>query len=599
MLSLIKLAEACCEKNLDAARELLDQESVRQNLNEPVYKQVLSVKNDESLVDKTSVAHVACWKSTVDILEGLLSSGAQVNVNDGAGNLPIHYACCSQVDAFEKVKALVNHDATNVYSQGFNRCTPLHVACARGQPEVVILLLDHGAKTDVVDSCGDLPIHDAARSENEPLAKVTALLDVEETGVINTQNKRQETPLIKACRSHHYDVALLLLERGATKDVKDTDDKSALEYLSWHPKQDDATKTELYLKLGGVAFDDAKNKSLLLDLSGNTGAKCVEIALRHGADVDVTDSEGETALHKAASHALTANIDTLLTWGSDVNKQNKSGDTPLHAASSKGLKDAVQALTSHALADIFTRNAKNQTPLDVAKAKSANDEADANHAAIIQLLNDFVANPEHLLERKLGRIESNLDYLKRSLSDVIDQGSQSAHDAGGDSQQLQLQHKVEQLERQSRSKASALGRLEADMQERISQLESQNLRLKQQLTQQERLERRSMEAISALEKQMVRLHNKTQQELDHLHRDIQGAKLKHRRIVQQYDGTYHTRRFQTFRRQLLVQVMSFRLRLLVQVKSFRRQLLVQVTSFRRWLLVQVTSFRRRCGRSST
>ena len=538
MLSLIKLTEACCENNLDDVNELIQSDNVRANLNESIYKQVLSVRDDDNLVDRATVTHIACYKSTVDIVTVLIAHGARVDCTDEAGNLPIHYACYSQLDAYAKVQVLVEADKGMVYSQGHNCRTALHVACATGELDVVRLLLIEGAKPDVIDKHGDSPLHAVTRSAIDPLAKVMELLK-HNKHCVNAQNSSKETALIAACKLSRYEVALMLLEHDADKLPEDENDKAAVDYLGWNEHEDNAIKTELYLKLGGITWDDPKNKSLLLDLSANTSDGVLECALRQGADVDVVDSAGETALHKAAMNAQTGNIDTLLNWGGDVNKQSNSGDTALHMASSKGLSDVVNVLTSHALADIFTRNANDQTPLDVALSKAPADADGEKYASIIRLLNDFVTNPDHLLATKLSRIDSNLHYLKRSLADAICKQSQSASDL--ESQNVRLRHHVARLEHQDRQRAVGLGKLEAEMEERIAHLESQNLRLKQEVAQQGNVEKHSVDAITKLEKEMIRLHNKTQHEMDTLHREIQGAKLKHRRIVQQYDGRSSTR----------------------------------------------------------
>ena len=77
MLSLIKLTEACCENNLDDVNELIQSDNVRANLNESIYKQVLSVRDDDNLVDRATVTHIACYKSTVDIVTVLIAHGAR------------------------------------------------------------------------------------------------------------------------------------------------------------------------------------------------------------------------------------------------------------------------------------------------------------------------------------------------------------------------------------------------------------------------------------------------------------------------------------------------------------------------------------------
>ena len=72
----------------------------------------------------------------------------------------------------------------------------------------------------------------------------------------------------------------------------------------------------------------------------NDNSELVELLLKHGADVDVTDVDGNTALHRTIhrmsrspnSENVIPVVDILLQNKADVNKLNKKGETPLFLA---------------------------------------------------------------------------------------------------------------------------------------------------------------------------------------------------------------------------------------------------------------------------
>ena len=85
--------------------------------------------------------------------------------------------------------------------------------------------------------------------------------------------------------------------------------------------------------------------SPVADAAMRGDAEAVEALIAQGADVNVPQGDGMTALHWAAERAEGALVRVLLAAGADVGVVTRIGDyTPLHLAGKAGSADAVEAL---------------------------------------------------------------------------------------------------------------------------------------------------------------------------------------------------------------------------------------------------------------
>ena len=92
----------------------------------------------------------------------------------------------------------------------------------------------------------------------------------------------------------------------------------------------------------------------------------IQALLELGADVNVRDYKGKTALHRAATAGFLASMEVLLANGADIEAADTQGETPLCDAVRAGRVDAVALLLERG-ADPTTRNAKGITPAMAAK----------------------------------------------------------------------------------------------------------------------------------------------------------------------------------------------------------------------------------------
>lgn len=197
----------------------------------------------------------AAVNSNFDILKMLVEAGADLN-HSGAGyyGTPLQMASmewsprCGQ----EMVEYLIKNGA-EVTGQGGALGSPLSAAAHRGTPEIVGLLLDKGASTNVCDAWGRMPIHFSTSNYDR------FQLVLEAGGNVKAKDRLGWTPLhwaaragqpkviddilsevgsdavdepdidgwtpllwaVRACKSAHHEESIrLLLRNGATRSVR-------------------------------------------------------------------------------------------------------------------------------------------------------------------------------------------------------------------------------------------------------------------------------------------------------------------------------------------------------------------------------------------
>lgn len=309
--------------------------------------------------------------------------------------------CAATMFGLESVVVLLLErgvDLTKSVMEG--RTTPLNVAAYFAQHRVIEILLDHGSFLENKDSLGYTPL----------LATVTAVFF------------SNEERAVAAARS--------LLDRGADVDSQGT-------YV-----------------LGGPST------SALMRAAENGYVQLLELLVKYGADVNLRDDDGLTALHMA--HPSKQTIELLVSHGASVDLKDKAGNTALILVATKGKLDIVKLLLEHR-ANIDTCNGAGDSALTLAAAAhatpvqwigygegcySSTDDAILMQAGIkgksstIELLLDYGASIN--LKNKAGNTaltlaaaKGNLDVVKHLLDHGAD--AHAENEAGDTALSLTIQ----------------------------------------------------------------------------------------------------------------------------------------------------------------
>ncbi len=180
-------------------------------------------------------------------------------------------AAMKRSDAAAIAKAIKSgarlHEAPNKWlgllrltPQPYRPYAPISGVATFGNTQTMKLMLDSGADPNKRDELGLAPLHYAAEKANAPM--LTLLLDAGadinvtalnprvagSSVLLGRQPEEGMTPLMIAANRHAYQCVALLLKRGARRDLKDADGRTAWqivnEYRQNHPRSKSASLVE-------------------------------------------------------------------------------------------------------------------------------------------------------------------------------------------------------------------------------------------------------------------------------------------------------------------------------------------------------------------
>lgn len=218
----------------------------------------------------------------------------------------------------------------------------LHHAVEEGDVARIDALFAEGASPNIQDLDGVTPLHRAARDGNFEMVKL--LLQHRADPNIST-HAGWDAVHLAAWKGHDGIVELLLSYKAFPN--RRTPEQWNLIHLA--------------ARSGSIAVMDMA----LLDWGGTTGGS-------DKPDVNALDQSGRAPIHIAITHDNLAFAGHLLVLGADANVTDKAGNTALHLLPGKeGAEYLVGQLLVYG-ADIKRRNNQGQTPVDL--ASSAGDQ---------------------------------------------------------------------------------------------------------------------------------------------------------------------------------------------------------------------------------
>ncbi|MFI5384734.1 MAG: ankyrin repeat domain-containing protein [Fimbriimonadales bacterium] len=235
-------------------------------------------------------------------VQTLIKEGADPNARNGLEFTPLYIAAASHQD--DVMQALLGAgaqpDATSAYG------TALMFAAATANLSGADLLLTRGVNVNVARGDGNTPLMMAANAGFPPF--VGELL--KNKADVNAKNANDSTALTFAARQGHLEVGRMLLEAGATVDNKDVEGQTPLmaAAMTGHP---DFVNMLLEKGAKPTARDAKKRTALILAASYGDYPEVIQALLKGGADAKATDGKGRTAAAIAVARGYTESAAAL------------------------------------------------------------------------------------------------------------------------------------------------------------------------------------------------------------------------------------------------------------------------------------------------
>ncbi|XP_015788937.1 uncharacterized protein LOC107365878 isoform X2 [Tetranychus urticae] len=295
---------------------------------------------------KETPVHYCCRYGSIGALEEIIHAKSAtdfmllVNSPSKYGLTPILHACRS--GHADIIKLLLQQYArTDVFDEKGQAC--LHLAAELGHEAVVDILLENKATVGVRNKQGMTPLHIASKNGFTSMVKSLITRYQAQIDVV-TLNK--QTPLHMATESGALETCAALLELGANMNAVDGHNQTPL-HLAAESNHSEVFK--LFLE---------KNPNLISSVNGS-GLTCAHIAASKGS-VSVIEEmlkfdkqsvikskipgTEATALHEAAAKGFAEVVKILVEAGGSAQDEDKDGMTPLHLAARHGHIEVFRVL---------------------------------------------------------------------------------------------------------------------------------------------------------------------------------------------------------------------------------------------------------------
>ena len=243
--------------------------------------------------------HLASLRRFSSTVELLLKFDAVVDAKDNDNMTPLHLISTKPRGQTEDdiiggtvAQVLLGHGGS-VSTRNKNGQTPLHLASLHRFSSIVAVLLEFDAEVDVRDNDNMTPLLLAAAGEptfllhyDDDRCNDTAQLLLSHSANVNVRNKKDQTPLHIASQRYFCRSMKLLLEFGADVDAQDNDNITPLHVaISSSPK----SQAQWYISDNDFELHELEDVKV----------EVIQLLLKHGANIQVQNNEGETLFQLA------------------------------------------------------------------------------------------------------------------------------------------------------------------------------------------------------------------------------------------------------------------------------------------------------------
>ena len=279
--------------------------------------------------------HVASRSGHEDVV-ALLLSICSVNALDNESCTALHHAAVKGHLNVVKLLLAVHGVTVDAVSESYQ--TPLMLAAASGEEEIVTLLLRMGANCELKDWHNVTPLSMAVRSGHANVVKLLLKLNVD----VNAVEDTGASALHFAASRGEGVIARMLLSARPSLDTRDRAERTALHQAVLCRKPE---LVEMLVEAGAATdlLDDNGDTPLMIAVN-QLDENIAHLLLEHGADVEMRQPNEVTVLTAAARTSQLGIFKMLLEKGACLDVSSDGGITPLTTASRYNYVQVVEII---------------------------------------------------------------------------------------------------------------------------------------------------------------------------------------------------------------------------------------------------------------
>ncbi|KAK5747553.1 hypothetical protein LTR17_000196 [Elasticomyces elasticus] len=299
-----------------------------------------------------SALQMSAGLGKVALMQKLLKHGAKTNAQGGLYGSALIAACVRTVDktdpddgVLQVVRLLVENGADVNYSHDDDYPNALYVEAGNGHVRVVQLLIEYGANVNAVGGQDGNALNTALANGHES----TAQLLLAHGADINLDGRRFSNTLSSAAYGGCETVVRLLLEKGVDVNASDGEHGTALQAVCSASLSHEAILAVVHLLLAWGANVNLQSgewsDNPLEGAVGNRSRPLVEMLIARGAYVNAPGGPLGRVLHGALDESDEDMVVLLLARGADINAPGDTeGVTALMRAAEWGPTSMVRLL---------------------------------------------------------------------------------------------------------------------------------------------------------------------------------------------------------------------------------------------------------------
>ncbi|EPS39642.1 hypothetical protein H072_6585 [Dactylellina haptotyla CBS 200.50] len=238
------------------------------------------------------------------------------------------------------VKLLLEDFNANANATGAEYGNALTAAAYDGTLEIIKMLLDHGAD---VNSSDGWALQIAAGQGHRAVVELLIERGANVNACIDEDKFLLGTALQSACEAGQVDITDFLLKKGADPNIGGGPETCPIIAAC---RKGEAEILELLINAGATIdrFGGPDMSSPLINAAGTLYKDSVERLLNAGADINLADNDGDTALIIAANVSDADLVAFLLEKGADITHVSKRNVNALQAAFNADATECVKIL---------------------------------------------------------------------------------------------------------------------------------------------------------------------------------------------------------------------------------------------------------------